>query len=199
MLDMTFGTLAGNPSFYTAMSYFFSQFPLLSSLGITSYNSVTANGSVNGINYGGFQGNFMLPVLSPQNTSDSLNAALAPILANISTTYPDQFVFSVSNVTTYTTFYDWWLHFNGPDNAGTELVIGSRLIGADALRDTNAVETALKGVLPSDIGTAGLNFYLLGGKGVADAVPRGGSDAVNPAWRKALVHCGSCPAHQFPD
>ena len=141
----------------------------------------------------------MLPVLSPQNTSDSLNAALAPILANISTTYPDQFVFSVSNVTTYTTFYDWWLHFNGPDNAGTELVIGSRLIGADALRDTNAVETALKGVLPSDIGTAGLSFYLLGGKGVADAVPRGGSDAVNPAWRKALVHCGSCPAHQFPD
>ena len=37
-----------------------------------------------------------------------------------------------------------------------------------------------------------MNFYLLGGKGVADAVPRGGSDAVNPAWRKAVVHAGSC-------
>ena len=33
-----------------------------------------------------------------------------------------------------------------------------------------------------------IDFYLLGGKGVRDAKPRGGSSAVNPGWRKALIH-----------
>jgi hypothetical protein len=192
-----FGTLAGNPSFYPAMSYFFSQFPYLSSVGITSYNTVSGNTSLNGTNYGGFQGNFMLPVLSPQNTSASLTAALAPLFANISSTYPNQFIFQVSNVTSFPTFYDWWLPSNGPNYAGVELVVGSRLISGDVLHDTSAVETYLKGVLPASAGGQSLNFYLLGGKGVADAKPRGGSDAVNPAWRRGLIHAGSYPLPPF--
>jgi hypothetical protein len=73
------------------------------------------------------------------------------------------------------------------NNAGSELVVRSRLISADVLRDTDALETALRGVAPSDVDGLDLNFYLLGGKGIVDAVPRGGSDALNPAWRRALV------------
>ena len=133
----------------------------------------------------------MLPVLSPQNTSSSLTSALTSVLANISATYPNEFLVSISNVTEYPTFYDWWSADNGPYYAGFELVIGSRLLSADALQDVAALETAVKGVLPSELGGVSINFYLLGGKGVADAVPRGGSDAVNPAWRKAVVHAGS--------
>jgi hypothetical protein len=197
---VTFGTLAGNPSFYPAISYFFSQFPYLSSLGLTSYNTVSGNSSVNGTNVAGFSGNFMLPVLSPQNTSSSLTSALTSILANISATYPNEFLISVSNVTEYPTFYDWWIADNGPYYAGIELVVGSRLLSADALHDVAALETAVKGVLTSETGGGGMNFYFLGGKGIADAVPRGGSDAVNPAWRKALVHAGSYhPPDFLPD
>jgi hypothetical protein len=54
-------------------------------------------------------------------------------------------------------------------------------------------QTALKEALKGYIGeglTASGTLYLLGGKGVWDAQPRGGSDAVNPAWRKALGHFG---------
>jgi hypothetical protein len=142
----------------------------------------------------------MLPVLSPQNTSSSLTSALTPILANISATYPNEFLISVSNVMEHPTFYDWWRANNGPYYAGIELVVGSRLLSADALHDVAALETAVKGVLPSDVGGVGMNFYLLGGKGIADAVPRGGSDAVNPAWRKALVHASSYrPPNSLPD
>lgn len=112
-------------------------------------------------------------------------------MANISATYPKEFVISISNVTEYPTFYDWWSYSNGPYNAGTELVLGSRLLSADALQDVAALETAVTGVLTSKVGGGGMNFYLLGGKGNADVVPRGGSDAVNPAWRKAVVHAGS--------
>jgi hypothetical protein len=133
----------------------------------------------------------MLPILSPQNTSSSLTSALTSILANISAIYPNEFLISVSNVTEYPTFYDWWSVTNGPYNAGTELVLGSRLLSADALQDFAALETAVKGVLTSGTGKGSWNFYLFGGKGNADVVPRGGSDAVNPAWRKAVVHAGS--------
>lgn len=135
----------------------------------------------------------MLPVLSPLNTTSSLTAALTPLLSNISYTFPDQFFITMSNVTTSPTFYDWWSSGAHPNYAGIELFIGSRLIGAEALLDTDALETALKGIFPSDIGGLGWNFELLGGKGLADVVPRGGSDAVNPAWRRSLIHASSYP------
>lgn len=188
--EVSFGTLAGDPSFYPATNYFLSQFPVLSSLGLTSYNFVTGNSSINGTNYSNFKGTFMLPVLSSQNTTSSLTAALTPLLANISTTHPNQTFTTISSVTTWPTFYDWWLTRNSSDYAGVELVVGSRLIGADALRDTATLETALKGVAPSNVSGKGVNFYLLGGKGLTDTVPRGGSDAVNPSWRNSLVHAG---------
>jgi hypothetical protein len=182
-LDLGITAPSSSPSFYPALSSFLSEFPYLSSLGITSYNTIATNTSANGTS--SFLGNFMLPVLSPLNTSLSLSSALLPILNNISSTYPDVSIFS-SNVTEYPIFHAWWLENNGPYYAGLELVIGSRLLSAPALSDISAIETALKGVL--SVPEIPLNFYLLGGKGITDALPRGGSDAVNPAWRKAIVH-----------
>jgi hypothetical protein len=41
-----------------------------------------------------------------------------------------------------------------------------------------------------NLATSGGAPFLLGGKGVKDAVPQRGSDAVLPAWRSSLVHFG---------
>jgi hypothetical protein len=62
---------------------------------------------------------------------------------------------------------------------------GSRLLDAKALTAGPALKKALQAAMTP----GGINPYLLGGKGVRDVVPRGGSDAVNPAWRTSLVHC----------
>lgn len=142
----------------------------------------------------------MLPILSPQNTSSSLLDLLTPILSNISATYPGEFSVMLGNVTTYDTFYDWWVPSNGPNNAGVENLVGSRLLGEEALTDVLAVEAALEGILSqSGEGSAlGLQLCLLGGKDLGNVVPRGGSDAVNPAWRKALVHASRSPFHSPP-
>jgi hypothetical protein len=88
---------------------------------------MTGKSSINGTNYVGFKGAFMFPVISPKNTSSSLTAALTPVLASISSTYLDQFLISISNVTTWPTLYDFWL------------IINRR---ADAQRNTYALETA---------------------------------------------------------
>lgn len=126
----------------------------------------------------------MLPILSPLNTTSSFLDILTPILSNISAIYPGEFSITLENVTTYDTFYDWWFVSNGPNNAGLDGIVGSRLLGQIALTNVSAVEAALKGVLAQNL----LQLCLLGGRGLSDVVPRGGSDAVNPAWRNALVH-----------
>lgn len=51
--------------------------------------------------------------------------------------------------------------------------------------DLQVLKEAIKQFTPPDTSSAP---YLVPGKGVWDAVPRGGSNSVNPAWRKALMH-----------
>jgi hypothetical protein len=67
-------------------------------------------------------------------------------------------------------------------------MIGSRLLDADALTaNLTALKAALQDFIPAGEGqAASVNF--VSGKGVWNGVPRGWSDAVNPAWRNAVVH-----------
>lgn len=86
--------------------------------------------------------------------------------------------------------YDSWLDYydvnfdNGTAGGGALLV--SRLLDEEALTGDHE---ALKGALQATTEASEIiHFYLLGGKGIHEAKPRGGSNAVNPGWRKAYVH-----------
>jgi len=122
---------------------------------------------------------------SPYGTSN-LSATFDPIISHINTTYPGV---SITNTTKYyTTRYAAALDSHDVSSAGDDLVLGSRLLDAATL---NGNQTALKAALKAFAGTgtgSAAGPFLLGGRGVWDAVPRGGSNAVNPAWRKALAH-----------
>jgi hypothetical protein len=90
--------------------------------------------------------------------------------------------------TLYKDFYSYYAVNNGPLNAGFDIVLGSRLLDEETLtKNLTAVIEAFKTTTPPGSTT---DVYLVGGKGVQNAVPRGGSNAVNPAWRKALAHTG---------
>lgn len=177
------------------MAYILSKFPSLAEEGISSYINLYPNTTYKGEIFGGLTGVFILPVLSTSNSSSSLTAALDPIVAYINATYPNQFVFSF-NATTWPSFYAWWAQNNGPDNAGADLLIGSRLLDTTALTaNITTLKNAIKAATKPGSGTMA-NF--VSGKGVWNAKPRGGGDAVNPAWRKAVIHFGkSCPAFPF--
>jgi hypothetical protein len=135
----------------------------------------------------GFEGAFILPALHPENTSDSLAATLQNILANITAPYPKQFFSSVS-AQSYPDFYTWYLPNNGPNTAGDDIQTGSRLLDGKALTNTSGLKEALKVLVPAQ---SPLQIYLVSGKGVHNAQPRGGGNAVNPAWRTAFVHSGT--------
>lgn len=86
----------------------------------------------------------------------------------------------------YPSFLKWFdVHYD-QDTAGNSSYLVSRLLSKEALDgDQDALKVALKSAMgPS----GGMGAFLVAGKGVRDAKPRGGSDAVNPGWRKSYVH-----------
>jgi len=184
-LEVLATTEPNTDTYWSAMAYLLSQFPSLGEQGISSYTSFAPNTTSNGAQIGTLSGSFFLPSLFPSNSSTSLAAALDPIVANISAAYPNQFFFS-SNATAWPSFYDWWFANSGPNDAGYDLLFGSRLLDERALTaNVTALKEAIQGATAPGLGSGAL---LVSGKGVWDAVPRGGSDAVLPGWRKSLVH-----------
>ena len=70
-------------------------------------------------------------------------------------------------------------------------MIGSRLLDEEGLTSNlTTIKGAFKAAFPPGAVT---DAYLVGGKGVMEATPRGGSNAVNPALRKAFVHTSRRP------
>lgn len=167
----------------------------LAAQGIGGYSTLAPNTTIDGFQAGQFSGFFGIPVLHPSNTPASLTGAVGQIFSHLNTTYPDEFVFSI-NGATYPDFYSWWLPSNGPNYAGYDILAGSWLLPEESL---TANLTALKIALQNSMPPEGQgNADLVSGKGVWDVVPRGGSDAVNPAWRKALIHFSEpCPLLSF--
>ncbi|CAH0018225.1 unnamed protein product [Clonostachys rhizophaga] len=111
---------------------------------------------------------------------------LAPINATVQERFGGEAGIYSEGVKSYNKWLDWFdVNYDSGTTGGTALMV-SRLIDRAPLKDksdetTQALITAAK--------AAGLiSFYPLGGKGVNEAVPRGGSNSVNPGWRKAYVH-----------
>lgn len=115
---------------------------------------------------------------------------MEPFLSYIDTTYPGEFYLAEYNATTFPSYEAYYVPSNGPNDAGNELLIGSRLLPAEALTaNMTALKIALQGFIPP---LSLAEAYLVVGQGVKNAVPRGGSDAVNPAWRNAIIRSSEC-------
>jgi hypothetical protein len=184
-------TVPGTEAYWDATANVLSQFPKLNNQGISGYTFINPKFTSAAYNItipvDAYYGIFNLPLLHPGNSSASLVAAINDVFATATAAYPFQFLKSVIP-TLYKDFYAFYATNNGPLNAGFDAVVGSRLLDEEALTSNlTAVKEAFKAATP--LGSSS-SVYLVGGKGVWDVVPRGGSDAVNPAWRKALVHSG---------
>jgi hypothetical protein len=193
MYNVTFGTLPESEQCWDSMAYWLSQYPVLAEYGLSGYGAIEPNTSIDGTHYGGFSGIFLLPMLSPENTTASMAAVIDPILAKVNATWPGYFQFA-TNSQTYPSFYEWWLTSNGPDYGGYELMVGSRLLPVEALTtNLTALKVAMQGFINPQEQSISVDF--VSGKGVWNAVPRGGNDSVNPAWRKAVIHMSEYGPH----
>lgn len=200
--DIFLGTIPGNEGFWDAIAYILTRFPELDAQGIggysfivpgydlsntTSANSTSAyatssNATVSNL-VNVYSASFNLPILHPSNTSASLAAALNKVLSEALAPYPGQFVSSVT-IHSYSDFWEWYSVNNGPLDGGHDQVLGSRLLDGKALANQTALRETYKSLADAGI----VSVYLVGGKNVMNAKPRGGGNAVNSAWRKAYVH-----------
>lgn len=173
------------------MTTILSKFPSLDAQGISAYASLAPNFMSTALNItsavDGFMAIFILPGLHPTNTSKSLVAAVTELINEATAPYFGQFFITI-HPSTYADFWAYYQVANGPLDAGHDQILGSRLVDGDALtKNLTALKEAYRTATPPGAITSA---YLVAGHGVMNAKPRGGSNAVNPAWRKAYVHSG---------
>jgi len=180
-----FTTLADNPHAFDAITYFVSQFPTLGDAGVSGY-PIIFNNVANTSDGGRTRVTGMLGmVIMLARDKNAIVNQLQPLFAHINTTWPGSFVFW-TNVTYHPSFAAWYEDNFDPSPVGYGSVMGSRLLDATALAGNL---TATKAALQRFSATAGqATVYIVSGKGVFTAKPRGGSTAVNPAWRRTYVH-----------
>lgn len=176
--------IADTRSIFDMIAYVLSQFPSLSEQGLSGYSAFTPaipdpTGSSNAT-VGGFEMTAVLRDSSP----DAMRRLWEPVLAHINATWPGRFQVA-SQSKSFASFLEWYKVHYDQDPAGTDIYIGSRLLDKAALtgdpdRTSALLERAANG--------SSIQAHLISGQGVFNARPRGGGNAVLPAWRKSYVH-----------
>jgi hypothetical protein len=192
------GLLAASPgtdAFWDVFAKVLSQCPAWDDQGIMNYGFVARNfsgqfGLTDAVD--AYVAYFIMPVLHPENTTDSFTAAINKVFDEATAGAPIEFQRAVFPQT-YPDFWAWYNVNNGPLDAGYDQYLGSRLLDEKALtHNLTALAEAFRAATPLGGVTS---VYLVGGRGVINAKPRGGSNAVNSAWRKAYVHSGMYSGH----
>lgn len=195
---MTTNTAEPRPIFDMS-AYILSQFPSLGDQGLSGYSYVIANMpvSVLGLFPGGDDqgpsaldpnatvGGFIFTGVVQNSSPEALRKLWDPIFAHVNATWPGRFML-VYLPASFPSFLGWFAENYDTTEAGIDTITGSRLLDRRALTaNLTALSAAFERFADGEMSTA----YLISGKGVRDARPRGcGGNAVLPAWRRAYVH-----------
>jgi hypothetical protein len=182
--DFKFQAQPNSTVYWEVVAYFLAQFPTISAANVSAFAYLYPNTPLvkGGPPVASFEAVFVLP--DPASATE-LEDLWAPFWAHVNETYPDQITASATSKV-FPDLYSTFLVYADNSEAGVDKVVGSWLLPAETLTDD-----ALIGALETFLGdSSGGRLYMVSGKGVWDVQPRGGGDAVNPAWRKALIHAG---------
>jgi hypothetical protein len=183
-LTFQFATAAGNLHAFDAVAYFVSKFPELGDAGVSGYPIIF--NSVGNSSDGGrtlVTGVIGKVIIIGTKDQGSVLKQFQPLFSHINTTWPG---FSFYTSTTYhASFAAWYEENYDPSPVGYGSVMSSRLLDGPALA---ANITATKQALQKFSAGGQATVYIVSGKAVWTAQPRGGATAVNPAWRKTYVH-----------
>ncbi|KAI1427068.1 hypothetical protein F5Y12DRAFT_792791 [Xylaria sp. FL1777] len=170
------------PWVWDMVGYIASRLPYLMEKDVSGYAYFSPNisgpdGNNGTRKYAGMGGEFM--ILDTQDINNMV-AIWEPILAHVNATWPS--AISEIAVNPYPSFKAWFDIAYDHSPTGYDQYVGSRLLDEKALTtlDSAKVGQAFK--------LARASAYLVAGKGVQNAQPRGGSTSVTPTWRKAVVH-----------
>jgi len=178
---------------FDAITYFVSNFPKLADAGISGYPLIINSlpwltpGTTTFTTIKGLLGNLIM--LNRKDPAD-MNALFDPIYKKINETWPGLATIT-PNITYYPNFYAWFNEHYDKSPVGLENLVSSRLLDAEALSG-NATKT--RAALEKFSAGGQATVFIVSGKGVHNAKPRGGGNAVLPAWRKVYVHASKLRA-----
>lgn len=176
---------SSSTSAFKMIAYMLSHFPSLADAGVSGYpivfNSVPSDDGSHPVS--GLMGKVIM-----LNTSDPamIMSQFQPLFDHVNATWPGyEFL---ANTSVYKDHFSWYLENYDNSPVGYENIMGSRLLDQKALQQNeSAVVKAMETFSQGGYATV----YIVSGKGVHEAVPRGGSNAVLPAWRRTYVHASS--------
>ncbi|ODA76962.1 hypothetical protein RJ55_07479 [Drechmeria coniospora] len=178
---------ADSPVAFDLVGYVLSQFPTLMDEGVSGYqyifdkmpNPLPGDGQPKVIS--GLIGGFML-----QDVTDAtkLEALLKPVEDAIGRRWNGT-AHIVKETKLYASFLDWFDVNYDQGVAGGNVYRTSRLVDRKALTgDPKALGEAYRAATKA---AGAVTAYMVAGKAVQKARPRGGGNAVNPAWRQAYL------------
>ncbi|KAF2164919.1 hypothetical protein M409DRAFT_24821 [Zasmidium cellare ATCC 36951] len=179
--DLTVEAKPSSTVYWDIVTYLLAQFPALAESNVAAFTYLYPNISTAG--RAGDVASFEAIFASYDPPSEStLEDLLIPYVRHVNETFSGKVTTKVKS-TVLPNFYSLFQKYADDSGAGVDKVVGSRLLPPEILKD-EAFGDALK----EFAGEVGARLYMVAGPGVWNAVPRGASDAVNPAWRKALIH-----------
>jgi len=184
-----FGFAGGTTTVFDLVAYMASQFPYLHEYRISGYTSMIGNVDAGYL----YSVSMILP--DSQDPTDA-DAVWEPILTHVNATWPG--ALASYDVKPYGSFLSFFNDHHDTNPAGDNHWSGSRLVDPETLRNkVREVRDALQAMAGTDVLQVVLPF-LLSGEGVWNAKPRGGGNAVVPAWRKAMAHISKFHGHAIP-
>ncbi|KAM3504341.1 hypothetical protein MY10362_003613 [Beauveria mimosiformis] len=199
-------TVPDSPILSDLLGYMGAQSPALMNAGLSGYDLISrsfSNPAPPGIpglpdHLAGFRGRLAL-LDDDTRGADTVAALLKPINDTIHRRWAGAGAANNNNnnnnnnkagffysTTEYASFLAFFAANADTESVGDNKYLVSRLLDRDALTSD---EKALGEALLAGTGPGGLStFFLVGGKGVQEAKPAGGSNAVNSHWRNAYVH-----------
>ncbi|KAJ5009477.1 FAD-linked oxidoreductase ZEB1 [Colletotrichum sp. SAR 10_99] len=131
-------------------------------------------------------------LLQDQSNPEAMQELWQPINATIAARWPEA-VF-VLQTEQFASWFDWFDKYRDARPVGYHLIFASRLLDEAALTEDVDALAAAVGTATEKVGR--VTAFLVAGKGVHEAVPREGGNAVHPAWRRAYIH--AMATAQFP-
>jgi hypothetical protein len=178
---------------FDMVAYVISQFPSMGDKGLSGY-SYYFSAVPNPLDGGATTvGGILMSGVLLNSSPDDMRKLWDPVFTHVNATWPGFQTILLPQ--SFPSFLAWYSENYDTSAAGTNSYVGSRLLDAPALTSNlTKSAAAFESFARGEAATA----YLVSGKGVHDAKPRGGGNAVLPAWRKAYVHASTLTLSPCP-
>lgn len=171
--------ISPGPHFWEIVAYVFSQLPSLGDAGLSGHFLAINTSAL------GFDAGVYGSAASLSHSTTEIDKMFSTMNDTIQKRWKDEAVLLKLEYKLYDNFLDWFEEKYDKGTAGGSPLLPSRLLGNDSLHDLATLTHALEAAA-NDEGQ--IQAHLVAGQGTANVVPRGGSNAVHPAWRTAYLH-----------